>query len=230
VNPITFTDFGELDICGLGTQISPLEPGAYTALIQAIDTEDVLGGFLFDGNTNSEAPYVGIESELPMTSVEVSIQSTSGVQKSFYAINQVDLRVCPSGPEVPVVSCNDGLFFAPMDKFPVRAKKNRVFPLKMELFDADGEVTDADLNAAPVVEVMFSSTDPDDESGVIDEVLAAGQGTDGNQFVYTEEGIWHFNLKSKDHSAKGTYTVTVVSGDEAEYTIDPSCVTEFVMQ
>ena len=115
-----------------------------------------------------------------------------------------------------------------MDNYPVKTKKNRVFPLKMELFDADGfALTDLDLAAAPVVEVMFTSIEGGDAVDVTDDLLSVGKASEGNQFVF-EDGIWQFKLSSKGYSASGTYVVTAISGDELEYVIDPSCVTSFV--
>lgn len=228
VNPISFTDFDGIEVCALGTQVQPLDPGTYTARIEAFGDTGSLQFYEFTGSTgNPEALFAGIESSEPMTRVEVSIVDTGGVMNSFYAINQIDLRACESGPEIPVVSCQG--FAAPMNQYPVKTKKNRVFPLKMELFDADGfELTGADLAAPPVVTVMFSSSGGAEGTDVSSDALAAGMGTEGNQFEYTDDGIWQFNLKSKDYHANGTYLVTVVSGDESEYVIDPACETSFV--
>jgi hypothetical protein len=41
--------------------------------------------------------------------------------------------------------------------------------------------------------------------------------------------VWQFNLKTKNYTAQGTYTVSIVSGDEGEYTIDPPVQAEFVI-
>lgn len=124
------------------------------------------------------------------------------------------------------VSCQG--FQSPMANHPVKAKKNRVFPLKMELFDYYGlEVIGDDLVAPPVVQVVFDPVGSDDAIDVSDDVLSSGQGSDGNQFEFTDDGIWQFNLKSKNYTASGVYIVTVVSGDESEYRIDPACVTSF---
>jgi hypothetical protein len=62
---------------------------------------------------------------------------------------------------------------------------------------------------------------------ISDDALSSGQSSEGNQFVFTDDGIWQFNLKSKNYTASGEYMVTAVSGDETEYTIDPACVTSF---
>ena len=128
----------------------------------------------------------------------------------------------------PSVACVG--FQAPMAHHPVKAKKNRVFPLKMGLFDADGfELTDADV-AVPLVQVMFDAVGAAPAVDVTDDALSSGAGTDGNQFEYTVDGIWQFNLKSKNYTGKGVYMVTAISGDPSEYTIDPACVTSFEIQ
>jgi hypothetical protein len=38
---------------------------------------------------------------------------------------------------------------------------------------------------------------------------------------------WHFNLKTKEYTAAGTYTITMVSGDNSEYIVDPTCEAVF---
>ncbi len=121
-------------------------------------------------------------------------------------------------------------FAAPMDRFPVtvKGKGKRVFPLKMELFDADSfALTDVDLIAAPVVEVVFTSSTGGDPEDVTDDLLSVGKASEGNEFVFSDN-VWQFKLSSKGYTASGTYLITAVSGDELEYVIDPSCVTSFV--
>ena len=92
------------------------------------------------------------------------------------------------------------------------------------------EITDTDLNTDPVIQVLFTSYGEITAEDVSDEVLPAGHGTDGNEFEFTDDGIWQFNLKSKNYSASGEYVVTVVSGDDSEYLIDPTCISSFVVQ
>jgi len=129
-------------------------------------------------------------------------------------------------PVPPALTC-DG-FAAPMANHPVKAKKNRVFPLKMELFDGTEEQTDGELVAAPIVKVDRTATTEDPGAEDIN-ALSAGQGSDGNQFDFTDDDIWQFNLKSKG-LASGTYLVTVTSGDSSEYTIDSTCETSFIIK
>jgi streptogramin lyase len=122
-------------------------------------------------------------------------------------------------------------FEPPMAAYPVTVKKNRALPLKAELFDVDGyALMGGGISAPPVVQVWFDSGTGGDAVDVTDEVLSVGQGDDGNQFVFTESNRWQFNLSTKNYVAPGTYTVLMASGDESEYVLDPSCLTEFVVQ
>lgn len=117
-------------------------------------------------------------------------------------------------------------FEPPMDKPVGVHKKNRVLPLKMELRDQAG-VPITGLNASPLVEVDFSgggsATDP------ADTYLPAGQGDEGNQFVFTDSK-WQFNLQTVNFSGPGTYTIKAISGDPDEYLIDPTCTATFVIE
>ncbi len=119
-------------------------------------------------------------------------------------------------------------FGPPMDNGPVAVKKNRVLPLKCELLDDQSDpVTDGDITAAPVLQVVFTPI-VGDAVDVTGDALSAGQGTDGNQFEF-DGTIWRFNLKIKNYTAPGTYEVSMVSGDSDEYVIDPTCTGSFVI-
>jgi hypothetical protein len=117
-------------------------------------------------------------------------------------------------------------FDPPMHNPPVIVKKKRALPLKMQLYDANGEqVTDSEISVAPLLKVEFSPEigDPVD---VTDEAIAVGLGSEGNQFEYTGEK-WQYNLKTSNYSAPGTYSISVVPGDN--YVINPECETSFVI-
>jgi len=119
-------------------------------------------------------------------------------------------------------------FEPPMDGGPVTVQGNRALPLKAQLFDADGfAVTDLDIVAPPVIQVLFDTGMGGDPVDVTGDALPAGQGTEGNQFEFGVDK-WQFNLKTTNLTAEGTYTITMISGDESEYTINPSCTAEFV--
>ena len=55
-------------------------------------------------------------------------------------------------------------------------------------------------------------------------------GTDGNIFEYNPDTLmWQFNLKTKNYTAPGTYTITMKSGDENEYLVE-TCTATFVIE
>jgi len=127
----------------------------------------------------------------------------------------------------PQLACEG--FEPPMDTYPVTAKGDRALPLKAQLFDAEGYLmTNTDIAAAPVLQVVYDSGNGEEPIDVTDDALPAGQGTDGNLFVFTDDLKWQYNLKAKNYSAIGTYTINMVSGDDSEYVMDPGCVTSFV--
>jgi len=45
---------------------------------------------------------------------------------------------------------------------------------------------------------------------VNDDAFPAGQGTEGNQFEFSGDR-WGFNLKTKNYSSPGTYTISMLS-------------------
>lgn len=125
----------------------------------------------------------------------------------------------------PTYACTG--FEPPLANHPVTVRgKNRALPFKAELFDQDLEITGVDLVAPPVIQVLYDSG-AGEESVEVD-ALPAGQGSEGNQFVYTDDGKWQFNLKTTDFAAAGTYSVMMVSGDDSEYAIDPTCESSFI--
>ena len=79
-----------------------------------------------------------------------------------------------------------------------------------------------------ILGVPFDALTKEQALDVTSQLLGAGHGSEGNQFVFTENDAWEFNLKSKNYSGAGTYVVTAVSGDESAYVIDPLCVTSFI--
>jgi hypothetical protein len=122
-------------------------------------------------------------------------------------------------------------FEPPMDQGPVTAKKNRALPLKAQLFKADGSpVTDIDVTTAPAIQVYYDPGAGEDPIDVTDYALSVGQGTEGNQFVYTEDEKWQFNLKIKNFTSPGTYSVLIVTGDPSEYLIDSNCHGTFIIK
>jgi len=131
-------------------------------------------------------------------------------------------------PPSPVFACAG--FQSPADK-PINVKKNRAIPLKANLFHIDGSpVVGTDIVSDPVLKVFFKSKTGGGTLDVTGAVHSVGLGTDGNRFVFTTDGIWQFNLKTPGSIAKGTYTLSIESGDKSEYLIDPTCKASVVVE
>ena len=131
-------------------------------------------------------------------------------------------------PTAPAHACVG--FEPPLHQGPVKVKKNRVLPFKADLLDAAGLVlTDTLLSPPPVIQVVYESGIGGTPVDVTSEALVAGQGMDGNQFEYSGSK-WQFNLKVKNYTAAGTYTVTMSSGNEALYRVEPTCTAQFVIK
>lgn len=110
----------------------------------------------------------------------------------------------------------------------VKVNKNRALPFKAQLYDElNIPVLPVHLGSAPpVIRVIYHSGIGPAED-VTDEAIPAGKGTPGNQFVF-EDDKWQFNLLTKNYTAPGTYTVTMVPGNG--YFIEPTCAGSFVIQ
>ena len=129
---------------------------------------------------------------------------------------------------VPALRCEG--FFPPLASGPVKVRKNRVLPLRAELFDCAGlPMTSAFLISPPVLEVVFSPESAGNSVDVTDDAFPAGLGTEGNQFVFTEDAVWGYNLKTRGFTAPGTYTIRMRSGNDQDYTID-TCEGWFVVE
>lgn len=154
------------------------------------------------------------------------------VLQGAYSIGFDNLRFAPVSA-IRRLNCGDivGRFEPPMQmEQAVAVKKNRVFPYKALLRDDSGLViTDADLEADPIIQVLFTSSTIAETIDVTAETLSAGQGSDGNEFNYND-GVWQYNLMTKNYSAPGTYEVKIFSGNVFEYEIKPSCKSVFVIE
>lgn len=121
-------------------------------------------------------------------------------------------------------------FEAPMDKAPIDVRNRRVLPLKTQLFHADGApVIGSDLLSPPVLRVIYVPASPGQVENVTQYALPAGLGTEDN-FAFTDEGTWQFNLSTSTYTASGTYTLRIQTGDSSEYVINPGCITRFVIE
>ena len=134
---------------------------------------------------------------------------------------------------VPVYGCVgfESPLADPLTPVTIR-KPNRALPFKAMLVDGDGNpVTDSTISAPPVIQVTYTAGTGGEATDISGDTVAVGLGTVGNQFVFTDDEKWQFNLKlgkNDAYSAPGTYKVKMAPGDT--YDINPTCEASFVIQ
>jgi len=129
----------------------------------------------------------------------------------------------------PVHECRG--FEPPMASRAVTVRGNRTLPLKAQLIDQDGFlVTDFDIVAPPVIQVLLDTGEGGNPLGVTGESLPSGQGTYGDQIFFDGDNRWHLNFRTKDYTAPGTYLLFMDTGDSSEYQIDPTCYAAFIRE
>lgn len=136
-----------------------------------------------------------------------------------------EMFVCETN--VPALACVG--FEPPFENGPVIVKKNRALPLRASLYRLDGSLaSDLNLTTSPMIQVVFQPGETSEPVDVTDEALDVGLGTSGNQFAFVG-GVWRFNLKTSNYTAPGTYSISLKSGDAAEYSV-AGCQVEFVIE
>jgi hypothetical protein len=104
--------------------------------------------------------------------------------------------------------------------------KGRVLPLRAKLVLPDGSFgNQKTIQTSPTVSFKFlpeSGPEVDKTAGM--EVRDYGK---GNHFVWDDEAHWKFDLGTRNLTDNGKYRVTLLSGDEKEYRVDPTCTLEF---
>ena len=136
----------------------------------------------------------------------IKLMNYDGVQVNF---DKVTLD------ESLVVTCQG--FLPPFDKpLTLKGKDKRAIPVKMVLRNLMGDImTDAHITP-PVVQVSYRSVSGASIPGYEAELLPPGLSDDGNEFRYNPGSeMWIINLATKQFTSPGTYTVTVVSGDNS---------------
>lgn len=114
----------------------------------------------------------------------------------------------------------------------LKVTKPRTIPLRAELLDQGLPIAGGGLAAAPVIQVDFASGAPaEPATDVTDLVPPPDRAFVGNQFLYKEASArWFHGLQTIKMSPPGTYTITIVSGDDREYVIDPPCTASYVIE
>lgn len=124
-------------------------------------------------------------------------------------------------PTIAPIHC-DGFDYPMNEQLFMPVNRNRsALPLRATLTDDNGNVvTDADLASAPVVQVLFTSSDPESEPELIDDefLVSIHDADSGNLFEYMPlSQEWQFNLSARPLEAPGTYEISMESGDTDEY-------------
>ena len=141
------------------------------------------------------------------------------------------LGIFPSAlaQDKPVVTYPCRGFDEPMQRSPQQISRGRVLPLRAKLVLPGGGFCDRNtVQAPPALTLKFrpeGGAEVDKTAGM--EVRDYGK---GNRFVWDDEAHWKFDLGTKSLEDAGKYQVRLVSGDEAEYKVDPSCTLTFILR
>ena len=114
INQITLTGFDGPGIVSGGAQIQANFYGNFVARIEAFDATNVSLGFfdvngLSSGAGNNSAPFIGVTSDTPITSLSLSVLSARAYKSSF-AINRFDFSPVP-GP-LPILGAGAAFGFS----------------------------------------------------------------------------------------------------------------------
>ncbi len=140
----------------------------------------------------------------------------------FFTWSAVALAETPA-PPTPTYRCQG--FDEPLHDG-MNIPRGRVLPLRGKLVAADGSFADQKtLKTPPAISFKFQpESGPEVDKTATVEVRDYGK---GNHFVWDDEAHWKFDLGTKSLEDSGKYQVRLVSGDEAEYKVDPSCALTF---
>lgn len=126
----------------------------------------------------------------------------------------------------PVYRCVG--FDEPLHHSPMQVNKGRVLPLRLKLAGpGDTFALAKDIKAPPRVRVV-QLTDSGEEDKT-DSLEARDYGKD-DQFVFDQEAHWKFDLGTNPFEEGGKFRVTVVSGDEKAYRVEPTCELVFMLR
>ena len=143
------------------------------------------------------------------------------------ALVLIDTRsASPASPAPPTYRCQG--FDEPIHD-DMTIGKGRVLPLRAKLVLPDGTFADqTTVKTPPAITFQFlpeGGAAVDKTGGM--EVRDYGK---GNHFVWDDEAHWKFDLGTGNLADLGRYKASLVSGDEAEYKVDPGCAVTFTLK
>ena len=117
-------------------------------------------------------------------------------------------------------------FDEPVNRSPIQVNKGRVLPLRAKLAgENETYADDSVLKAHPIVRVTFQP-ESGKEVDRTDEIDVRDYGV-GKSFVFDKEAHWKLDLGTLKFKEAGKYKAVLLSGDEAEYKVEPGCTVVF---
>jgi hypothetical protein len=205
---------------GFASSTQTLPGTDYRVFAWSIDYRDFTGGaWPTLGLPSTQAQLDALDD---FRSVVVSLRNSEGHQVNAFGHSTENLVFLT---DTLAASCNG--FFEPFaDPIGLSKKERRVIPLRMTLTDDGGvPLTSADVTAPTVSVKRTAGTTIEDLDTL---VTSPGAATSGNSFIWNEvTQQWEYNLSTGPYTAAGTYTVSVVAGDDA-YALAQPCTGTFV--
>jgi hypothetical protein len=117
-------------------------------------------------------------------------------------------------------------FDEPVNRSPIAVNQGRVLPLRAKLAgENETYADDSVLKAHPIIRVTFQP-ESGGEVDRTDQIDVRDYGV-GKSFVFDKEAHWKLDLGTLKFKEPGKYKAVLLSGDEAEYRVEPACTVVF---
>ena len=143
-----------------------------------------------------------------------------------FALLGLAARAAAAPPEKPTYHC---VGFDEPIRNDMNVAKGRVLPLRAKLAkDGGGFADESVIKAAPKVRV-FLIPESGAEADRTDQIDTRDYGK-GTSFVWDAEAHWKFDLGTLKFADSGKYRAVLLSGDDTEYKVDPTCQVTFQLR
>ncbi len=203
------------DFVGLPVDGFELNPGHFPGMMMRDPTKTVFTNDALPLVPPAPADFIGNNG----MNLMFTVSSCSSPPCEGYVRAIID----STGFGTPIAEVDCSGFMPPFDQpLSLKTKVKRAIPVDIVLTDDAGStVTDMDITALPVINVLFNAQTFGEVPPNTDDLLPLGSANEDNIFRFdTDSGQWVYNLGTNQFRAAGTYTVKVASGDTSEYTIN----------